>query len=450
MPTAPSIVLLFLLLISVATIISATKQTMTETESKPSMRPPPVLLLTDMDGTLVHYESDFDCAAVTAAAQRELRGEGDGGGKEDGEGRGGDDDARAKLDFIESLMELPKSKTGKVGYVSLRTIKLLRDLKTHRPHSCLCLISGGRMETVLGRLDKMNQGAGAIFDVVVCENGGRMFKVDASNTYREDLAWGRKHDSQMEAGSLSKAAASFEELGHTVDSQGYARQIRVSASSTALDPSEVATLLERAGGAEGSLTFTVNLGHTDVYPATSGKKNAGRYVLQRLLENSTPGEEAPKVFVCGDDDNDIDLAKASFVTHSFFPRKTGERVKGGEINFEAEPESGLPRHSFTGVEVKEKDGWERLRNDVVATEIMLTMILSEVKMSTRGRDTSETESAAFAAEQREPTAVAGEENGASELREKVQQWMESLNRNEEGDNDDNDDNDNGDPKSSTI
>lgn len=81
------------------------------------------------------------------------------------------------------------------------------------------------------------------------------------------------------------------------------------------------------------LEWSTNLGHVDVYPATSGKKNAGLYLAAQLLEAdqqqyeqldtaATSSEEhrsmtlpsseaagATTAFLC-DDDNDLGLASA--------------------------------------------------------------------------------------------------------------------------------------------
>jgi hypothetical protein len=75
-----------------------------------------------------------------------------------------------------------------------------------------------------------------------------------------------------------------------------------------------------------ALAWSTNLGHVDVYPATSGKRSAGLYVATRLLGregaqerlqpeaasagiDDTAAAAAATAFLC-DDDNDLGLAAA--------------------------------------------------------------------------------------------------------------------------------------------
>lgn len=47
------------------------------------------------------------------------------------------------------------------------------------------------------------------------------------------------------------------------------------------------------------LSYAYNLGHVDVFPATSGKENAARYLMDRL--DAAPASS----FLLCDDDNDL-------------------------------------------------------------------------------------------------------------------------------------------------
>ena len=95
------------------------------------------------------------------------------------------------------------------------------------------------------------------------------------------------------------------------------------------------------------LAWSTNLGHVDVYPATSGKKNAGLYLAAQLLDvdqqqhelvdaaaatsegqqamalSSSEAAGAATAFLC-DDDNDLGLASA--VGLVLVPQCTSESV----------------------------------------------------------------------------------------------------------------------------
>ena len=117
------------------------------------------------------------------------------------------------------------------------------------------------------------------------------------------------------------------------------------------------------------LAWSTNLGHVDVYPATSGKKNAGLYLAAQLLKvdqqqhgqldaasatseghqamalSSSEAMGAATAFLC-DDDNDLGLASA--VGLVLVPQCTSESVAAAAAAIRPRAESCISETKILG------------------------------------------------------------------------------------------------------
>ena len=95
---------------------STPSHTMSHTMSSNYKRP---IIFSDVDGTLVQYEDKEDDEDLDA------------------------DEALKRSDFLDSLVSMPATSTGKVGYISPRTLELLCRIKEEYD-GYVCLVSGAR------------------------------------------------------------------------------------------------------------------------------------------------------------------------------------------------------------------------------------------------------------------------------------------------------------------
>ena len=93
-----------------------------------------------------------------------------------------------------------------------------------------------------------------------------------------------------------------------MDSVSYTTCVRVSAGEAGEE-----VLQAQLAALPATLRYAYNLGAADVFPATSGKAAALRYVAQRW--GIAP--ESARCCCMGDDDNDIAMTRA--VSHAFLP-----------------------------------------------------------------------------------------------------------------------------------
>ncbi|KAL4452622.1 hypothetical protein ABPG75_008284 [Micractinium tetrahymenae] len=271
------------------------------------------VLLTDLDGTCVHYMDDPSA-------------EGPWGQVADQPDNAGllpctsPDGSRSTL-----LLRLPPSASGAQGLISLPTLRLYAALRALGVK--LVVITGARLSTLLGRLPSIPAA-----DAYVCEGGGRIFypapsaALPTAAPLTEDLAW-----REVQAGAAGPAgqdtvpperrqgalwsfyaslAASAQASGIRLDAASYTTAFRVKGQ-----PEAVAAALQ---GLPPGLATALNLGAADVFPATSGKENAARYLMQRF-----GAEPAECNFMC-DDDNDLGLA--ALVRKAYLPGITAPSV----------------------------------------------------------------------------------------------------------------------------
>lgn len=94
------------------------------------------------------------------------------------------------MTFVQELtteiVALPRSSTGQQGYVSVKALDMLHDLR--QAGAKVVIVTGARSSTLLERLPYLPAA-----DAVVSENGGRIFYVDGNwqsfMPLREDMDW---------------------------------------------------------------------------------------------------------------------------------------------------------------------------------------------------------------------------------------------------------------------
>jgi hydroxymethylpyrimidine pyrophosphatase-like HAD family hydrolase len=273
------------------------------------------LLFSDLDGTCVHYQ---DGDTFTTQPDDSL-----------GDGRlvraKFNSDKRSTAAFL-----LPASTSGARGIISLRTLELYAAFRAigHK----LILISGCRYSTLIQRLPYLPAA-----DAYVCESGGRIFYPDTSlhtaMGLKEDLEWKKGHkgivdrfpseqripgpDTNGSKDDLPPLWAQYELLkkaGLSLDNHNYSTAFRVRIPRQQWLNIYAPNLLP-------GLAFAGNLGAVDVYPATSGKKNAAKYLMEKFGGHI---DGTDSVFMC-DDDNDIELAKA--VSKAYLPSITSDSMR---------------------------------------------------------------------------------------------------------------------------
>jgi hypothetical protein len=300
-----NILILFSIVVNQIPLMAATEYSSAWTNlgSKLNQRRRPIIraVLSDIDGTLVHYSDEVQ---------------------------------------EEGLIRLPPSSTGMKGVISQNTINLCQRIRHAKVelednhggdsrHVILVLVSGMRTNTLLQRLSSL-----PFADAYCSENGGRIFYPEplqtlddenslreggydqhgcyffrpaqttlieeedksaatnnkSSHAYRlvEDIDWRKRHDSDMPSSNnpigaighqrspqttplLQEFASRLKSLGWVLDENGYTTCFRIHQkhqTSPIFNVSNLPSLLPDG------LMISTNLGCVDVYPRTSGKKNA--------------------------------------------------------------------------------------------------------------------------------------------------------------------------------
>jgi hydroxymethylpyrimidine pyrophosphatase-like HAD family hydrolase len=269
------------------------------------------LLFSDLDGTCVHYQDGdaFKVEADDSLGDKRL--------------------VRAQFQSDErwtSALLLPASTSGAQGIISLRTIELYASLRAMGRK--VILISGCRYSTLIQRLPYLPAA-----DAYVCESGGRIFYPDTSlptaMALKEDTEWRNRHNkvagtSPPDDKKISEEFIGLPSLwveykllkqaGLALDRHNYSTSFRVRVPREEWQEQYASKLLPH-------LAFAENLGAVDIYPETSGKKNAAVYLMQKFGGN-TDGTDS--VFMC-DDDNDIELAQA--VSKAYLPSITSDSMR---------------------------------------------------------------------------------------------------------------------------
>ena len=173
----------------------------------------------------------------------------------------------------------------------------------------------------------VHEGRSAI-DAFSSESGGRLFvnknEENDHGLFEELMFYGERHD----LAPLSSLKAKLREANFVVDDRDYTHQFRLRRSKQENDAMKAAfdeLLVKSETGVEG-VSKTANLGCSDFFPSTSGKRSVGAFLASKMRElneiSDTAGHKKRLcVFTCGDDDNDVELAKGDFVDFSIFPKK---------------------------------------------------------------------------------------------------------------------------------
>jgi hydroxymethylpyrimidine pyrophosphatase-like HAD family hydrolase len=232
------------------------------------------LILSDVDGTLVHYDRL--------------------------DGGGGD-----------AVLPLPPSSTGLRGHISLATLQHIQRLR--KQGHTFVLVSGMRASTFWQRLPCL-----PLCDGYAIENGGRLFWNDPGRgtaaCLAEDLGWAAHHAAasppgqegvspSLRTGLLWDRYRLLVAAGYTCDAAGYSTQFRIKTEGEG--PEAEQRLRQLLADLPPELNSAFNLGCADVFATTSGKANVASYVAARFDLQIGINRV---VFLC-DDDNDVDLAQ---------------------------------------------------------------------------------------------------------------------------------------------
>mmetsp|Transcript_33085 Transcript_33085/g.104025 ORF Transcript_33085/g.104025 Transcript_33085/m.104025 type:complete len:333 (+) Transcript_33085:68-1066(+) len=243
-------------------------------------------VFSDLDGTLVHFPSWFEEHGAKIVSR----------------------DAEAKRCVVESATGerrecrlLPSSTMGD-GVVSERTVELVRQLRAEGV--LFAVVTAARKSTLLARLPLL-----PACDVAVGETGSRILledgAVDVEWAARFEAVCGpleREMDVALRPEPLWRLFRRLQSIrGLKCDARSYYGCFR---ADTGDDPSVDAALracVERELPA--GVSWAMNLGKYDFYPALSGKGNAVSYLQAK---HGVAAAESACLF---DDDNDLPMAE---------------------------------------------------------------------------------------------------------------------------------------------
>lgn len=213
------------------------------------------------------------------------------------------------------ILVTPPSTSGRQGAISADTIRKVAELREKGLK--FVIITGARLSTLLMRLPYL-----PLADAYVCEGGGRIFypgsTLPVACPVTEDEEWRTVQAAQAgdpgqdsikpgeRRGSLWDLYRHLVKGGYKLDASGYTTSFRVHPGSNTMDD-----LTHVSKNCPPGISSSFNIGAADFYPATSGKVEAARYLIQKW-----GSVQSRCTFLC-DDDNDIQLALA--VGKAFLP-----------------------------------------------------------------------------------------------------------------------------------
>ena len=261
------------------------------------------IVFSDIDGTCVHYDV---CATYTV---------------DDGDNIPGMERAVLEDGSDVAVLRLPPSSSGSRGVISCETLRLYGDIR--KSGAVLVLISGCRSSTLLQRLPYLPKA-----DAYVCESGGQIYLPDGSVPtgcgLRENVEWRNSHPSlpprqscdvnpEDRGGVLWEYYRQIRERvnggggggggGLKIDCANYSTAFRVGRMSGKGSGNNEDSqskdncheeALPQSDSLPAGLSCATNLGSVDIYPSTSGKKNAAAYLMKHF--NTEPSRA---VFLCG-------------------------------------------------------------------------------------------------------------------------------------------------------
>lgn len=258
------------------------------------------VLFSDIDGTCVHYNDDGKVILASHQTENGLVWV-----------------AKSTTNGLSSdVLLLPPSTSGSKGFISIRSLQLFAAVRAMGIK--LVLISGCRAPTLMQRLPFL-----PLADAYVCESGGRIFYLNSelptAVRLKEDTVWRARHeaagsmsqealDPQERAGVLWRYYESIAGAHFKVDVVGYSTAIRVRTSVD--DRRDTLPQLPR------ELSAAENLGSIDIFPATSGKLNAAKYLMNKFGADERGSNS---IFMCGRLGPNSDyLLKISILIFLFF------------------------------------------------------------------------------------------------------------------------------------
>ena len=256
-------------------------------------RPPPLrAIFSDIDGTLVHYASDFERFGVKLVESDEAK------LTAVVEGPNGD---RRKCRLLPSLTMGP-------ACVSLRTIELVDALRSHGV--LFCVVTAARKSTMLARQPLL-----PVCDVHVCESGSRIVvgeQLDTAFAERFEQITGPL-DRELDVSERPEALWAFFRLlqssvpGLKCDARSYYGCFRVNTKGDAAIDARLHEVI--VSSLPSGISWSMNLGKYDFYPAVAGKGNAVAHLQTRF------GVERAGSACLFDDDNDLDMAEKCAIHH---------------------------------------------------------------------------------------------------------------------------------------
>lgn len=197
------------------------------------------------------------------------------------------------------VIPLPASSgSGKVAYISSKTLELLAEISQHieSMNKAMVCASGQRVATM-----KQRQPYFPFFKYWISENGGRIH-----NDALEEIAeWTEYVDSdETSKQALESFVSDITGLGLEdvkIDRTGYFSMVRIKAGPSSFD--QIIQMIPA------TLKYTFNLGYLDVQLRLCGKLQAVRWLLNWLERRKGISNTADSPFMfMGDDDNDVEVA----------------------------------------------------------------------------------------------------------------------------------------------
>eukprot|EP00871_Galdieria_phlegrea_P003792 jgi/Galph1/4413/GphlegSOOS_G3121.1 len=254
------------------------------------------VIFSDLDGTLLHYPEHLERFIETLWFQNDYL------------NRFSTvvpvDETRAVVRYKDSGEErvcvpVPSSTRGS-AYISMRTFELINHIR--EKGIIFVYVTGARSTTFESRRHLLPQ-----VDFEVCESGGRITRqgkeVDWNSYIMQQINLDCSEPANQNLIPLWETYRLLQGEGFHVDARGYLTQFRLDLSNA--DPSLIKLWKEKYEPSmkARNLQVVYNLNKIDILPSISGKKNAAKYILDKLRIE-------PSAATClMDDENDLDLAK---------------------------------------------------------------------------------------------------------------------------------------------
>ena len=267
---------------------------------------PRKLIFADMDGTLIHGSTDALRRCGTLS--------------EDGRSFHTLDGTN-----IATRPLPPSSSTGSQSFISEKTLQLVTDIR--RAGHLFVHITAARSSSFLERLAWLPAA-----DAYVFECGGRIFlpsdeRFVTAAPIVEDLEWRKCHEAApmvLESvpppdrpGILWEFCSQLQKDGWACDTKQYYTCFRIVLTKS--KDKSTSDLEKVISNLPPQLACSFNLGMADIYPSSSGKENAGAYLMKKF------GFAREDSISMGDDDND--LALAEIMSHTYIVGFTSASVR---------------------------------------------------------------------------------------------------------------------------